>query len=396
MDEYVAPSLAAKAASAQQIQLYTNFVVSAYPCYFKATMSRLPINWIEYISSQCGGRADSPFDWAVRSVTTMYTGSLHNDPRYLDASRGLYLRALRGLSGLLGHMSTAKLDETMATAVVLAVYEMHSCTTTEGWIHHTCGIQALTRLRGAGAHLHGLGRALFIASRNTFVTSALVTGEACFLEESAWQELNEQIAAENARKPDSSVYTDITERAFREIVKLPGYVKRVRDLRWTAPSVENKKRPTLLYEVLAARAALRGIHTEFSVSVSTRRADHTLQTDFIGPIPHHFFDRFTSLSIKGIRSGILLLNYLIILLDPCQRSTAEAENRIITDRIQTDEDSRSAPSLLTPPWSPGRPRLMIKSIIGPETREPPTSDWMDRIATTMGMEGVRVNLVDDG
>jgi hypothetical protein len=39
---------------------------------------------------------------------------------------------------------------------------------------------------------------------------------------------------------------------------------------------------------------------------------------------------------------------------------------------------------------------MIKSIIGPETREPPTSDWMDRLATTMGMEGVRVNLVDDG
>ncbi|KAJ5625882.1 hypothetical protein N7510_002191 [Penicillium lagena] len=396
MDEYVTPSLAAKAASAQQIQLYTNFVISAYPCYFKAAMNRLPVNWVEHISSQCGGRADSPFDWAVRSMTTMYTGSLHNDPRYLDASRGLYLRALRGLSGLLSHMSTAKLDETMATAVVLAVYEMHSCTTTEGWIHHTCGIQALTRLRGAGAHVDGLGRAMFIASRNTFVTSALVTGEACFLEEPEWQALNEQIAAENAKKPDSSVYTDITERAFRAIVKLPGYVKRVRDLQRTAPNAEKKKRSMLLYEVLAVRAALRGIHTEFSVSVSTRRADHAQQTGFIGPIPHHFFDRFASLSIKGIRSGIMLLNYLIILLDPRQRSAAEMENHLIADQVQTDEYSCSAASLLTPLWPSGGPRLMIKSIIGPETREPPTSDWMDRMATTMGMEGVRVNLVDDG
>jgi hypothetical protein len=40
--------------------------------------------------------------------------------------------------------------------------------------------------------------------------------------------------------------------------------------------------------------------------------------------------------------------------------------------------------------------LMIESRVTPETRQPPTTDWMDRIATTMGMEGVRISLVDDG
>jgi hypothetical protein len=395
MDDHAIPSLAAKAASAQQIQLYTEFVMSAYPCYFKATVNRLPDDWVEYVSSQCGGRVDSPFDWAVRSVTTLYTGSLYNDPRYLDASRELYVRALRGLSGLLSDTSTAKLDATMATAVALAAYEMHTCTTTAGWIHHTSGIQALARLRGAGAHAQGLGRALFIASRNTFVTTALATGEACFLEEPEWQELNERIAAENAKKPDSSVYTDITERAFRTIVKLPSYIKRVRDLTRAAPDVQTMIRPVLLHELLAMRAALRGIYTEFGVAVSTYRAGHALQTGFMGPIPYHFFDKFADLSSKGIRSGILLLNYLIILLDPSQRSAAEAENRIITNRMQNDEDSLSGASLLTPLGSSGPSRLMIKSIIGPETREPPTSDWMDRIATTMGMEGVQVSLVID-
>jgi hypothetical protein len=158
----------------------------------------------------------------------------------------------------------------------------------------------------------------------------------------------------------------------------------------------------LLREILATRASLRGIHTEFGVSVSALRAGYESQSEvFIGPMPHHFFDGFTSLSIRGIRSGILLLNYLIILLDPSQRVAAEAENRIITDRMQDSESSHSRGSLgqasppLTPPGSPGRPRLLIQSRITPETREAPTSDWMDRIATTMGMDGVRVTLVDE-
>lgn len=395
IDEHVNPSLAAKAASAQQMQSYINFILSAYPCYFKCTETRVSVNWVEYVDTRPD--LDRPFDWALRCLTTMYTGSVHHDQRLLDASRELYVRTLRGLSGLLSNMSTAKSDEALATAIILTVFEMHSCTTAEGWMHHASGLRALMRMRGPAAHLHGFGRATYIACRNTLVTSALVAGEACFFEEPEWQELNRQIAAENAKQPDSSVYTDITERAFREVVKLPGYVRRAQDLSGLAPREQKRERPRLLHEVLATRAALRGIHTEFGVSVSTLRAGHEPQEGFIGPMPHHFFDGFTTLSIKGIRSGILLLNYLLILLDPSQRTSAEAENQIISDSMRSaDPSSPETPTPLTPPHTPGQPRLLIKSRITPETREPPTTDWMDRIATTMGMEGVRVSLVDDG
>jgi hypothetical protein len=399
----VAPSLVAKTVSAQQTQLYTNFVMAAFPCYFKATETRVPINWVEYVGGRCTIKS-SPFDWAIRSLTTIYTGSLYKDPRYLDASRECYHRSLRGLSNLLNQVETAKSDEALSAAIALTVFEMHACTTPDGWIHHAAGIRAMMRLRGPQAHLQGFGCALYIAIRNTLVTAALVTGEPCFLEDHEWQELNEMIAAENAKQPDSSVYTDITERAFRQVVKLPGFVKRMRDLQ---DLPQKREQPALLRDILATRAALRGIHTEFSMSVSTLRAGREPETDFIGPLPHLFFDGFSTLSVQGIRSAILMSNYLIILLDPSQRNAAEAENRLVSDRMDSGSSSDSSRgtcpgfknnSPLTPPGSPGstgRSRLMIESQVTPETRQSPTTDWMDRIATTMGLAGVRVSLIDD-
>jgi hypothetical protein len=375
-------------------------VLDAYPCYFKATETRVPINWVEYVASRESG--NSPFDLAVRSITTMYAGSRHNDPKYSDAGREFYTRAICGLSRMLDDESKAKSDEALATAITLAVYEMHCSTTEDGWIHHAAGIRALMRLRGAKAHYSGFGCAMYIAYRNTLVTSALVSGEDCFLEQPEWQALNEHIAAENAKQPDSSVFTDITERAFREVVKLPGYVRRTRKFQHRPLNLQKRERPALLREILATRASLRGIHTEYSMTASTLRAGREPQTGFIGPIPYHFFDGFSTLTMQGIRSGILLLNYVIILLDPSQRPDAEAENRIIADRMRAARGGRSPEGLeessspLTPPGSPGRPRLLIESRVTPETRQPPTSDWMDRLATTMGMEGVQISLVDDG
>ncbi|KAJ5871171.1 uncharacterized protein N7529_003524 [Penicillium soppii] len=286
-------------------------------------------------------------------------------------------------------MSTAKSDEALATAILLAVFEMHSCTTADGWMHHASGIRALMRLRGPASHLHGFGRALYIAYRSTLVTSALVAGEQCFLEEPEWQSLNKQIALDNAKQPVSSVYTDITERAFREVVKLPGLIQRSALL---ARSKGTHGHFKLLDEVLATQAALRGIHTEFSITISTLRAGHDMCKGFIGPFPHHFSDGFSALSMQGIRSATVILNYLVIILDPSQRVSAKAENRIIADRTQ--DDAAGLQASLSTSQSTG-PRLVIESRINPETRESLATDWMDRIAATMGMEGVRISLVED-
>lgn len=235
----------AKAASLQQTQVYINFVLAAFPSYFKATETRVPINWIEYVDAQHGW-PDAPFGWAIRS----FDGRLHWLPVQRSSIPPCWTGAVRPLSAgplqLLSDVSTAKSDDALSTAIALLVYEMHSCATAEGWTRHTSDIGALMQLRGLNAHRDGFGCALYIACRSILITAALVPGGECLLEKPEWQALNEHIAAENAKQPDSSVYTDITERAFREVVRLPGFVRRLCDLQGSAVEARRRERPALL------------------------------------------------------------------------------------------------------------------------------------------------------
>lgn len=363
------------------------------------TVNRVPINWVAYVHSRRGS-LNTPFDWALRASTTAYTGALHNDPRYTDAARVMYTWSLRGLAAMLSDTSRATSDEALATAISLACFEVQNCTNPDSWLRHAAGIKTMMRLRGPQAHLHGFGRAMYIVYRNLMVTAALLSGEECLLQEPEWQDLNRQIAADNARRPDSSAYTDVAERGFNEISKVPGYVKRVRELLALPSKKTASLQPALLRDVLAARAALRGIHTEFGVAVSMVRAGQNEQQGFIGPLPFVFFDGFSCLYVRGIRSALVILNNLILAMDEKQRTTIEAENRTLSDGIPdvvSEPKREEYESPLTPPKSPGRsrkPALAIRSLISPQTREPPTSNMMDRLVTTMGMDGVRVTLLE--
>ncbi|THC95650.1 hypothetical protein EYZ11_004863 [Aspergillus tanneri] len=215
----------------------------------------------------------------------------------------------------------------------------------------------------------------------------------CFLEKPEWQALNEKIVSDNAKLPDSSLYTDVIERASLLVIKIPGHMKQVRELRYKSPREQAKLRPALLQRVRATRAALRGIYTEFGVAVSMLRSGHSDKKEFIGPLPHLFFDAYSTLFTKGVRSGLRILNYLVILLDPAQRSLMEEEIRQLSDDTPTRSEY-GGKSLPTPPGSPEEPKLEVKSLITPENRRPPITPWMDSLVTTMGLEGVEIRLME--
>lgn len=396
MDEYINPSLTVKAIGTQQTQVFTNYILASFPCFFRCTEDRVPVNWVEYVD-QRRGSMNSCFDWAVRACTAAYVGFLHNDLRYLHASQSLYHRALRGLANLLSSEVTAKSDEALAAAITLAIFEKHNCSSPDAWLRHASGIRTLMKLRGAKAHLQGFGRAMYIVYRNFLITAALVEGEACFLEEPEWRELNEKIAADNAKLPTSSLYTDVVERGFLEVLKIPGLVKRTRGLQHQTPKERAGTQPALLQDVQALRAALRGIYTEFGVSMSMLRSGQEANDTFVGPVPHFFFEGYSSLFARGIRLALLILNYLIVIMDPKQRATIDSDNFMLLNDMARNQQI-SHPTFkyklpLTPPKSPGKPGIVVQSLITAETREPPTTNWMDRIITTMGLEAVHVCLV---
>ncbi|KAL4808071.1 hypothetical protein BDV18DRAFT_134197 [Aspergillus unguis] len=395
MDEHTIPSLTVTAINSQQTQIFTNYVLSSFPCLFRATETRVPVNWVEY-AGQRPASQNSTFDWAVRACTTAYIGYLHNDPKYLGASQGIYHRALRGLSNLLSNEVTAKSDEALASAIILAVFEKHNCSSPDAWLRHAAGIRTLMKHRGPQANFEGFGRAMYIVYRNFFIAAALIEGESCFLEEPEWQALNEQIAADNAKLPTSSLYTDVVERGFLAALKVPGLVKRARELQCIPLRERSKTQSSLLHDVEACRAALRGIYTEFGVSLSMLRSgqdEDKSNPTFVGPVPRFFFEGYSSLFARGIRQALLILNYLILMMDPRQRKSVDADNSsLLNDMPPTTASSKPIAPLPTPPKSPGHPGLVVRSLITAETSEPPTSDWMDRICTTMGFEAVEVSL----
>ncbi|KAE8152840.1 hypothetical protein BDV25DRAFT_53118 [Aspergillus avenaceus] len=374
------PSLAVTAISSLQTQVFTNFVLSAFPCLFKCTETQVPVTWIEYVDKRSG--TNSSFDWILRACNTSFTGALYKDDRLLHEARNMYTRALHSLNNLLRKASTARSDEALATAISLAFYEKHHCTD-DAWLKHASGIRTLMQLRGPSAHLHGFGRAMYMTYRSFLVTSALISGEACFLERPEWQALNKQIAATIAKLPDSSLYTDVVERGFLEVLKIPGFVKQVRES-LLLPGVEMQM--SLLRNMEATRATLRGLLTEFGVSASMRRTE-----SLVGPLPYCFLDGYSSLYASGIRSSLVILNQLILAMDPSQREAVEADNRVLAG---VELGPRAVSNLLTPPDSPRCPRLVVESLITPAYRKPPTTDWMDHIAATMGMDGVRVELLE--
>ncbi|PIG87534.1 hypothetical protein AARAC_003895 [Aspergillus arachidicola] len=394
INEKVSHALSVTAVSSLQTQVFTNFVLSAFPCYFKCTETQVPVNWVEYVENRRG--TNSCFDWALRACTTSFAGAVHSDQRLLKEARVMYIQSLRSLGGLLSDVSTAKSDEALATAITLAVYEKHHCTDADSWLKHASGIRTLMKLRGPSAHLHGFGCAMYVAYRGFLVTAALISGEECFLQEPEWQALNEEIAANNAKLPDSSLYTDVVERGFLEVLKIPGHVKQVRKLLSLSSEERARRQPGVLRSVQAARAALRGISTEFGISVSMRRAGQDARQSFIGPSPHFFLDGYSTLFASGVRSGLLILNQLVLAIDRTQRASLELECQLLSgDSCSSSASSEgSVIRPLTPPDSPLAPQLVVESLITPSYRKPPTTDWMDHIAGTMGMDGVRVSLLE--
>ncbi|RAO67236.1 uncharacterized protein BHQ10_003248 [Talaromyces amestolkiae] len=420
MDGRCDPSLAARSASTQHIQIYIDYLMVAWPCLFKCTEKSTQVSWLAYAVSRGAGEDNNPFDLGLRSLTCSFAGAAGQDQKLINAGRQLYGKSLRCLAvhlsklphnGPKNRKDGGYVDEAvLGTAVILSVYEMHHGASAEAWLYHHAGIIEMMRLRGAESHsIAGFGGAIYIAYRGFFITASLLKGEACLLEQREWQAMSEQIEAENARRPDSSVFTEIAERAFREMVKLPGMLKRVKEL-WEMPPVNQYLvRPQLKQELATVRAALRGLHTELSITVAThggpdnpaatishhKRAKET----FVGPVSYKFFDGFSALAIRGIRSGIVLVDQLLLLLTPEMNV-----RQMLHEEIQTlsRDDGLTAHSLADSETKPSpffmmdttqRPfPIRIDSLMGPLFRQGPNTAWIDGIATSYGMLGVSIHV----
>lgn len=414
IDECLLPSLATRTTSTQHIQIFIDYIMVAWPCLFKCTEKSTTVSWVAYAVSRGAGEESNAFDLGMRSMTCSFMGAKGHDQTLINAGRQLYGKSLRCLASNLSRVQNAPkhkkyVDEAvLAGAVLSSVYEMHHGASAEAWLYHHAGIIEMMRLRGAESHaITGFGGAIYIAYRGFFITASLLKGEDCLLEQREWQAMSERIEVENARRPDSSVFTEIAERAFREMVKLPGMLKRVRELWEMAPINQFLVRPQLKQELATLRAALRGLHAELGITVATHGgpdnpaaiASQKKKDVFVGPVSYKFFDGFSALAIRGIRSGIVLVDHLSLLLTPEQNVRQMLHEEIQTlsrdDGLTTPNghvvSERPFPFFMMDTSQRPFP-VRIESLMGPRARQGLNTGWTDGIATSYGMMGVRIHV----
>lgn len=101
------------------------------------------------------------------ALATSALGRACKDSSLVHESGKLYVRSLAELQRALWNPRLVNEDETLATCLTLSLYEMMECPGdgTHAYGSHCRGLLALIERRGPRAHISGLGRQLFLATR---------------------------------------------------------------------------------------------------------------------------------------------------------------------------------------------------------------------------------------
>ncbi|KAL4790972.1 hypothetical protein BDV19DRAFT_393584 [Aspergillus venezuelensis] len=231
MDSTLAPTLAAKSLDLQTRETFNTLVSTIlFPATYAAFYRRVDQDIIAYVRDD--QRAQCPvMNWMVRCYATWYFGKLHRDQDKMEESRYIYgvlLQYFRRM--MIGDDRRRTAEVTFTIAILLGIYEVLDGRDSGGWLVHMRGAKELLRLRGANAFLSGFGRTIMLACRGFFVGEAFFSGEECILAQEEWVDMNARAFEREERAGRGSKLVTVVDQAYREIVRAPGLVARVREV----------------------------------------------------------------------------------------------------------------------------------------------------------------------
>lgn len=106
-------------------------------------------------------------EYALLAVCTARIGRMDGSMELVHRSLSLYTESLRELQRAVLDPATRYDDQTLATCMILSMYEFTECPSraVHGYNTHFVGAMNLLRLRGPNAHVSGLAHAIFFAIR---------------------------------------------------------------------------------------------------------------------------------------------------------------------------------------------------------------------------------------
>jgi hypothetical protein len=355
IDENLSPSLIQKLFVSQQPRLFMDFVCAAFPTLFFHNKFRSAVSFPEYIMQNFNKRAHQ--DSAVCCLSAVYLASLTKDSRLLRASRHMYGNALRQVNKALD-TDEALSDILLSTVMMLTIYEIYAQTTPDAWIKHARGVKQMFLKRGAKRHMSGFGRSCYYAYRGFLVAHALYEGIPCFLDEDEWQDFAAKIQEEDSKKPGEwSVFVNLSELIFMELVKCPRYVY---DFRHLPPNTPPHERAALVSRIRESCEKLKRLNDELLASImyhfQKKQGIEVNKDGFVGPAPSLFPDTNPTLLLQGATHCINALEKLL-------RSARVQEYLSVTDHVGHGVDP-----------VPESPESMSSRIEGEESLSTPSAD----------------------
>ncbi|KAF7714952.1 Uncharacterized protein PECH_007798 [Penicillium ucsense] len=393
IDERISPSLVTKSVGKQQPVVFGSFVLSAFTRWFGLNRYRVQMPWTAYVA-QHGGQSPA-FDTAVLSINTMFLSHRHQNRALQQSSREAYTKALRLFSGRICDANMMKSTESVGITIILSLFEAYSRTNPDSWAHHASGTALLMEHRGPKAHLVGFDRCLYLSFRSFLVAEAFLRGRRCLFELPEWQAHIDQIRVEDMSTPKVdgpiSLFIDLQDRIFKEVVKVPGLLVRARELHASDDPIQSRN--SLSSQAYRISQALHTLSAHLRTAAASQSyewcrgnghstAINQNEQSFIGPIPTTFPQEFANSVLRGVDQCQFIL---CLLLDYIEKESQGVS------QIQPSNRSNSIDRL------PFRFVSKLASYQGPEDGAatgadgaeqclPSPDKWLDLVAASMGLE----------
>ncbi|KAL5337988.1 hypothetical protein BJX70DRAFT_218603 [Aspergillus crustosus] len=390
IDESLAPNLAGRALDSQTKEVFEYVVFTTFPLTFCTFAPRLEPNWVDFIRHHQAAQT-KPIQKAIRVLNAWYLGVKNKDQEIINQGRYIYGDALRSLAGLVANPKTRTADITLATAVMLSVFEMLDPVTPHSWLVHSSGIASLIRERGPRVHNSGFGRTMFVTIRSFLVADAFVRQEVSYLEEPEWRAANEEATVLEDRAGKGSWMGRFIEQIFNQISLGPGFLAQTTALITNGETDADAgagagARENLIARIQQSRSILRNLQRQLtSVSGLEAKLKEMEKLNPKGPFSIDDVRAVASRCLQGLCAGLALLDQLLVLLNAdCKTKQARAHGRISNSSLGLDSQTQvQTPGPSSSSWA-GQIPVPTATHEGPFSGEDRPLDWLDQISMSMG------------
>lgn len=366
IDSPLVPNLTRKALDLQAKEVFEYVIMTTFPLTFTHFAPRLDPNWLEFIRHHQLAQTE-PVERAIRVLNLWYLGVKHDDASIIDHSRYAYGGALRSLARFIGNPKTRTADVTLATAIMLAVFEMLDPLTPQSWLVHSGGIGGLIKIRGARVHADGFARTMLVTIRSFLLADAFVRREPSFLGGDDWRAANEEASALEFRAGKGSWIGRVLDLVFNEISMGPGLWADATAVIAGKKDADDVSREELVERIKRSREIQRNLQRQLA-SASGEGEMSEMEEKKSDPGGRREVEHVRAVvgrCLQGLSAGIALLDQLLVLL--------EADKRRIGVDGRIEEVG---------PW--GRVPVPNATIEGPFAGDDRPLDWLDQISMSMG------------